>query len=279
MQRQLQWGRIRVVEDGGSETFGWIHSADGKHYQLHDRLAMLEGIDMEQEVQAELCTLGIPREPWDFVDRAIKAGHPRSLAIHLSGDVMEMLKQNFAEEPYKVIKERANFLKRWTNRCKELEAQERTLHNSLAPHLQEVLQGKRLRLMKGVMSLKDAEKLRGRLQWFETFAGGRVAQQALRSLSRMASTGRQTERLTGDELNTIHFLRARVICAPPTRISSTSLQTWLIFTDGACEGEDTKVGSIGAVLINPSGIAVEYISERAPDSWMAKFLSISTHHF
>ena len=129
----------------------------------------------------------------------------------------------------------------------------------------------------GVMSLKDAEKLRGRLQWFETFAGGRVAQQALRNLSRMASTGRQTEKLTVDELNTIHFLRARVICAPPTRISSTSLQTWLIFTDGACEGEDTKVGSIGAVLINPSGIAVEFISERVPDSWMAKFLSISTH--
>ena len=82
---------------GAQKPLGWIHSADGKHYQLHDRLAMLEGIDMEQEVQAELCTLGIPREPWDFVDRAIKAGHPRSLAIHLSGDVMEMLKQNFAE--------------------------------------------------------------------------------------------------------------------------------------------------------------------------------------
>ena len=148
MQRQLQWGRVRVVEDGGSETFWWIHSTDGKHYQLHDRLAMLEGIDMEQEVQAELCTLGIPREPWDFVDRAFKAGHPRSLAIHLSGDVMEMLKQNFAEEPYKVIKESANFLKRWTNRCKELEAQERTLRSSLDPHLQEVLQGKRLLLKK-----------------------------------------------------------------------------------------------------------------------------------
>ena len=74
---------------------------------------------LEQEVQAELCTLGIPREPWDFVDRAVKAGHPRSLAIHLSGDVMEMLKQNFSEEPYKVIKERT-FLKRWTTGAKSL---------------------------------------------------------------------------------------------------------------------------------------------------------------
>ena len=31
------------------------------------------------------------------------------------------------------------------------------------------------------------------------------------------------------------------------------------------------------MLISPSGTAVEYISERVPDSWMAKFLSISTH--
>ena len=600
VQRQLQWGRVRVVEEGDSETFWWISSTIDKRYQLHDKLATLEGVEMEQEVQAELCTLGIPREPWDFVDRAVKAGHPRSLAIHLSGDVMEMLKQNFSEEPYKVIKERATFLKRWTHRCKELEAREKTLHNSLDPHLKEVLQGKRLLLMKemlqdlgypdttlvdeicqgfklsgwlpksnvfpsslerparsmdavrnmakglnrnitkqvasvqdaelaaevwsltkeeldkgwawvdegcdleqhvlakrfglrqgaktrliddcsvggfnstcgsteklkihaidemaayiawcltclgesamdgvvgktcdlrnaykqygvcaadrsllriafwnpdlrqvqflglnalpfgaigsvnsflrismaiwyiglrglrlcwtaffddytllskqtccssaavaaeslfsllgvdfaregkkavpwgtevcalgvkinlaagegsvrhvtightetrvkelcqaleaielsGVMSLKEAEKLRGRLQWFETFAGGRLAQQALRNLSRMASTGRKSERLTAAELNTIHFLRRRVICAPPTRISETSLQTWIIFTDGACEGEDTKVGSIGAVLIDPSGVAVEFISETVPDQWMAKFLSLSTH--
>ena len=155
VQRQLQWGKVRVVDDGGSETFWWTNSADGKQYQLHDKLATLEGCDMDQEVQAELCTLGIPREPWDFVGRAVEVGHPRSLAIHLSGDVMEMLKQNFAEEPYKVIKERANFLKKWTNRCKELEAQESTLHGGLDPHLQSVLRGKRLLLMKEM--LKDLD--------------------------------------------------------------------------------------------------------------------------
>jgi hypothetical protein len=44
---------------------------------------------------------------------------------------MDMLKQNLAEEPYKVIKERATFLKRWTSRCKELEASEKELHSSL----------------------------------------------------------------------------------------------------------------------------------------------------
>ena len=65
------------------KLFGGVNSSDDKHYQLHDRLATLEGAEMEQEVQAELCTLGIPREPWDFVERAVRAGHPRSLAIHM----------------------------------------------------------------------------------------------------------------------------------------------------------------------------------------------------
>ena len=32
----------------------------------------------------------------------------------------------------------------WTNRCKELEQDEKQLHQSLEPHLQQVLQGKRL---------------------------------------------------------------------------------------------------------------------------------------
>ena len=600
VQRQMQWGKVRVVEKEGTTTFLWVNSKDGKEFELQGKSATLQDIEAEQEVQAELCRLGIPREPWDFVDKAVKAGHPRSLAIHLNGDVMEMLKQNFAEEPYLVIKERATFLKRWTNRCKELEIQESALHSRLEPHLQSVLTGKRLLLLKemlqeleypdsnlvdeicqgfklsgwlpksnifpqalkrpagsmdavrnmakglnkniakqvashtdedlaaevwaltkeeldkgwawvdetcdceqqilakrfglrqgpktrliddcsvggfnstcgsteklkihaidemaayiawclttmgdsamdgvvgktydlknaykqygvcdadrsvlriavwnpdlkkvqylglnalpfgavgsvnsflrvsmaiwyigvrglrlcwtaffddytliskqtcsssaavaaeslfqllgvdfakegkkavpwgtqvcalGVkldlaanvngskqvtightesrvqelcqaletieqtqlMSLKEAEKLRGRLQWFETFAGGRVAQQALRSLSRMASTGRKSETLTASELCTIRFLRERVICAPPTRISATSLQTWFIFTDGACEGEDMKTGSLGAVLISPCGVALEFISERVPDQWMQKFLSISNH--
>jgi len=82
------------------------------------------------------------------------------------------------------------------------------------------------------MSLKEAEKLRGRLQWFETFASGRVAQQALRNLSKLTSTGRKSESLSPAELENIRFLRQRVIGAPPTRIRTTSLNTWYIFQMG-----------------------------------------------
>ena len=127
------------------------------------------------------------------------------------------------------------------------------------------------------MSRKDAEKLRGRLQWFESFAQGRVAQQALRVISRIASSGRQKEGLSGFEMNAIAFLKERVLGAPPTQIQSTNLSTWLIFTDGACEGEDQKVGSIGAVLVSPDGQVCNYMSEQVPETWMKYFLESSSH--
>ena len=50
-------------------------------------------------------------------------------------------------------------------------------------------------LERGAMSCKDAERLRERLQWFETFSHGRVAQQALKVVSGMASVGRKREGL------------------------------------------------------------------------------------
>ena len=70
-------------------------------------------------------------------------------------------------------------------------------------------------LQTGKMSRKDAEKIRGRLQWFESFAHGRIAQQSLRVISQVASTGGERETLTKFELNTIAFLKDRVLTAPP----------------------------------------------------------------
>ena len=50
------------------------------------------GEAFETRVRAELCTLGMPWEPRDFVERAVAVGHPRSLSIHLCSKVMDMLK-------------------------------------------------------------------------------------------------------------------------------------------------------------------------------------------
>ena len=103
VNRQLQWGRIRV--DG--ETVFW--ATDKNDIQLDDR-ALQEFFDLEGKTfHAELCTVGVPREPWDFVAQAVKAGHPRSLSLHLNSEVTQMLRENFEMSPHLVVKERAQF--------------------------------------------------------------------------------------------------------------------------------------------------------------------------
>lgn len=131
-------------------VFLWQEETAGKDFQLENAEATLQGVAMDERVQAELCTIGIPREPWDFVERAVEAGHPRSLGVHLSENVMDMLRQNFSEEPYKLVKGRAKFLHKWTKRCKELEKQEQQLHEGLEGHLKSVLKGKRLLVFQDV---------------------------------------------------------------------------------------------------------------------------------
>ena len=84
-------------------------------------------------------------------------------------------------------------------------------------------------------------------------------------------------KLSQREVDSLIFLQQRVLTAPPTRIMTTNLSTWYIFTDGACEGDSTKVGSIGGVLINPSGVAVEFFGNLVPDYIMSAFLSEAKH--
>ena len=129
----------------------------------------------------------------------------------------------------------------------------------------------------GCMSQKDAERLRGRLQWFETFAYGRIAHQALRTISGIASSGRDKGNLTILERQALTFLRDRVLQAPPTRVLKTSLESWIVFSDGACEGDGPKTGTIGAVLVDPLGKVVKYFSETVPRVWMDAFLEDSAH--
>jgi len=65
--------------------------------------------------------------------------------------IAKMLYENLAEEPYHVVKVIALFLREWTQRQKELTADEQFLHQGREPHLRHVLQGKRLLLFKEML--------------------------------------------------------------------------------------------------------------------------------
>ncbi len=115
-------------------------------------------------------------------------------------------------------------------------------------------------LSKGSISSKEAERLRGRMQWFETFAFGRIANQPMRVLSKLASSNRFSLKLTEHDVNSLTFLKGRVLTAPPVRISRVSMNTALIFTDGPCEGGDSLTGGVGGILINERGVATSCFS-------------------
>ena len=141
---QLKGSRwfLRATEQNGDKLAFW--TAGDKTQQLDGYAQDLEEAEMDQPIQAELCTIGVPRDPWDFLQRAVEVGHPRSMVIHLSQGETDMLMDNFSKDQFLLVKKRAAFLVKWTSRCKKLEAEETKLHQSLEPYLQEVLAGKRL---------------------------------------------------------------------------------------------------------------------------------------
>ena len=122
---------------------------------------------------------------------------------------------------------------------------------------------------------KQAERLRGRMQWFEGYAFGRIAQHSLKTLGELAMRQQKVVTLTESEVSAIGFLLSRVRSAEAIRITTTLLDNFLIFTDGACEGDNNKSGSVGGVLVGPNGQILEHFSSEVPSCYMSTLLKNS----
>eukprot|EP00435_Cladocopium_sp_Y103_P036636 s3745_g9.t1 len=131
-------------------------------------------------------------------------------------------------------------------------------------------------LATGSVTAKQAESLRGRLHWFESFAFGRVANRAVKAVGDISLRGSKHVSLNPTDLDSLRFLKDRVLQAPPLKITPACLRSWIIFTDGACEGPDgAKVGSIGGVLVNPEGVVMQFFGGTVPVDIMERLLSFS----
>ena len=111
--------------------------------------------EVPESMKVELITIGIPREPWDFVHQAALVGHPRFLPYAGSPHLDTLLKANLGQNWKDLERHRLSFFKRWLARAKELEVDERNLKEQLNEHVRHVLQGKRLLLFKEI--LEDLE--------------------------------------------------------------------------------------------------------------------------
>ena len=110
--------------------------------------------------------------------------------------------------------------------------------------------------------------------FFEGFAFGRVSSSSVRLLARECDRQPVRCHLSPQMRHALLWLRSRVESANPLLIGPRILSTWFIFTDGACEPEQ-GVGGIGAVLVSPSGVMVEYFGTRIPVEAMRAYLKVT----
>ena len=115
------------------------------------------------------------------------------------------------------------------------------------------------------------------MQWFEGYAFGRVAQHSLRTLGEIALKKQKVVDLAPHELTAIDFLARRVSEAEALKLSPVSLDTLLVFTDGACEGESDRFGSIGGVIVDKAGRCYQHFSCEVPTDFMRVALSESSN--
>ena len=115
--------------------------------------ASLQSRAEEPRVQPrEVCVIGVPSSPYEFVARAVAAGHPRDLKRHTSELTQAAINASFILPPYEVAKHRVATIKRWTSRAAELDPLEKQANLKRPPHLRPLLCNKRLMLMREILT-------------------------------------------------------------------------------------------------------------------------------
>lgn len=114
-----------------NEIYEKLGCEEGSTYEfLQPELANTQG-----DVACEKVVIAIPRQPLDFVQRAVEVGHPPSIAIQLPPSLQEVMAWNRDAGAFEIYKHRIDFVKHWT-------------------HLQQILKGKKLALWQEIGALR-----------------------------------------------------------------------------------------------------------------------------
>ncbi|CAE7351602.1 NaCP60E, partial [Symbiodinium sp. CCMP2592] len=130
-------------------------------------------------------------------------------------------------------------------------------------------------LQEGKIDSKAAERLRGRMVFFEGFTFGRVSNRAQRVVAKCVEKS-APQNLTEDLMWALTWLRERIAMSQPLVVERNLITTLIVFTDGACNPEE-GTGGVGGVLVNASGTPCEFFGEAVPSDLMQQLLSISAN--
>ena len=129
-------------------------------------------------------------------------------------------------------------------------------------------------LAEGWLDAKEAERLRGRMIFFESYAFGRLANSAIKNIGRFCVESSGRKRLDSSIQGSLLLLRDRVLEAPPVAIGRPLGDTWIIFTDGACNPE-CKTGSVGGLILSPQGRCLSFFSDVVPEDITTELFKFS----
>ena len=130
-------------------------------------------------------------------------------------------------------------------------------------------------LNEGAMTPKEAESLRGRVIWFESFLFGRVAICRCMPLEKepLATAPAQLLMENFDERWSFSGTELRMH-GPPIEISAATGEVLLVFSDGAYEEASDHSGTVGGVLYSEVGVPLAFFSELVPQKLIDRYLEI-----
>ena len=131
---------------------------------------------------------------------------------------------------------------------------------------------KHLTMNEGSMTPKEAESLRGRLIWFESFLFGRVANLSLHVVGKRAISNSANTTIDGELRRALEFFRDRVVNGPPIEISAATGEVLFVFSDGAFEESSKHPGTVGGVLYSEVGVPLAFFSEIVPQKLIDRYL-------
>ena len=140
-RRVVQWGSLQA-----SDSWKFLDNIPSPLVERSLRNKPPSESPSLSSLSVEVCTVGVPSDPINFLRRAVAAGHPRGMEMFLGEAVDQALRDNFLNEPFSVAKKRIDFFKRWNERARLLQPREDELHAKLPPYLRHLLKGKRMLL-------------------------------------------------------------------------------------------------------------------------------------
>ena len=151
----VKWGMVRIAMDKQSNK-PFLHERQADLTSALQCVRKTNYIVSNSVVQqddhiVEKVVIRVPREPLDFLHRAILAGHPRSHAISLPVELQNVVDWNRTGSALELHSKRIDFVKKWTKRAGELSGANAELVKDSPKHLREILSNKRLALWKDML--------------------------------------------------------------------------------------------------------------------------------